>query len=141
MSGPLRIEYPGAFYHVTSRGNERRRVFQGNRDRERFLSYFESTHERYGAVIHGMSFHYLSSVGIIHFVVLCILDAASDTIPILTYIGRTISLHCGSFLANIRAPKKQDIPPIINVFGAPIFPAKPPANKLPNGAIPLSAIA
>ncbi|MBM4338452.1 MAG: hypothetical protein FJ110_02805 [Deltaproteobacteria bacterium] len=52
MSRPLRIEYPGAFYHVTSRGNERRTVFQSNRDREKFLSYLETTHERYGAVIH-----------------------------------------------------------------------------------------
>jgi hypothetical protein len=30
VSRPLRIEYPGAFYHVTSRGNERRTVFQSN---------------------------------------------------------------------------------------------------------------
>jgi len=52
VSRPLRIEYPGAFYHVTSRGNERRTVFQSNRDREKFLSYLETTHERYGAVIH-----------------------------------------------------------------------------------------
>ena len=52
MSRPLRIEYPGAFYHVTSRGNERKMVFQNSRDRERYLSYLESAHERYGAVIH-----------------------------------------------------------------------------------------
>jgi putative transposase len=52
VSRPLRIEYPGAFYHVTSRGNERRTVFQSNRDREKYLSYLESAHERYGAVIH-----------------------------------------------------------------------------------------
>ncbi len=52
MARPLRIEYPGAFYHVTSRGNERKIVFQSNRDRERYLSYLESAHERYGAVIH-----------------------------------------------------------------------------------------
>lgn len=49
---PLRIEYPGAFYHVTSRGNERGTVFQGNRDRGKYLSYLVSAHERYGAVIH-----------------------------------------------------------------------------------------
>jgi len=30
VSRPLRIEYPGAFYHVTSRGNERRTIFQSN---------------------------------------------------------------------------------------------------------------
>jgi REP element-mobilizing transposase RayT len=52
VSRPLRIEYPGAFYHVTSRGNERRTVFQSNRDREKYLSYLESAHERHGAVIH-----------------------------------------------------------------------------------------
>ena len=48
----MRIEYPGAFYHVTSRGNERKMVFQSTRDRERYLSYLESAYERYGAVIH-----------------------------------------------------------------------------------------
>jgi len=52
MSRPLRIEFPGAFYHVTSRGNERKMVFQSMRDRERYLSYLESAHDRYGAVIH-----------------------------------------------------------------------------------------
>jgi len=36
MARPLRIEYPGAFYHVTSRGNERKTVFQTNRDREKY---------------------------------------------------------------------------------------------------------
>jgi REP element-mobilizing transposase RayT len=52
VARPLRIEFPGAFYHVTSRGNERKTVFQSNRDREKYLSYLESVHERYGAVIH-----------------------------------------------------------------------------------------
>src|SRR4030067_689107 len=52
VSRPLRIEYPGAFYHVTSRGNERKMVFQSTRDREKYLSYLESAHQRYGAIIH-----------------------------------------------------------------------------------------
>ena len=52
MSRPLRIEYPGAFYHITSRGNERKAIFRGNKTCERFLSYFESATERYGAKIH-----------------------------------------------------------------------------------------
>lgn len=38
MSRPLRIEYPGALYHVTSRGNERHEVFRDDRDREFFLN-------------------------------------------------------------------------------------------------------
>jgi REP element-mobilizing transposase RayT len=61
MSRPLRIEYPGAFYHVTSRGNERKDVFKSKRDREKFLLYLESATERYGAKIHVyclMSNHY-----------------------------------------------------------------------------------
>ena len=48
----MRIEYPVAFYHVTSRGNERKAVFKSRRDREKFLSYLDSATERYGAVIH-----------------------------------------------------------------------------------------
>jgi REP element-mobilizing transposase RayT len=52
MARSLRIEFPGAFYHVTSRGNERKAVFKSLRDREKFLSYLESATERYGAAIH-----------------------------------------------------------------------------------------
>ena len=52
MSRPLRIEYPGAYYHVTSRGNEQKDVFKSQRDREKFLEYLASATERYGAVIH-----------------------------------------------------------------------------------------
>jgi len=52
MARPLRIEYPGAFYHITSRGNERKDIFKSARDREKFLSYLASSTERYGAEIH-----------------------------------------------------------------------------------------
>jgi len=52
MARQLRIEFSGAFYHVTSRGNERKSVFRSRRDREKFLEYLESASERYGAVIH-----------------------------------------------------------------------------------------
>nr|WP_321532128.1 transposase [uncultured Desulfuromonas sp.] len=52
MARPLRIEYAGAFYHVTSRGNERKAIFKSQKDREKFLSYLESAVTRYGAVIH-----------------------------------------------------------------------------------------
>ena len=52
MARPLRIEYPSAFYHITSRGNERRLIFQAKKDYERFIGYLESSTERYGALIH-----------------------------------------------------------------------------------------
>jgi putative transposase len=38
MSRPLRVEYPGAVYHVLARGNEKRDVFWDDHDRERYLS-------------------------------------------------------------------------------------------------------
>ena len=52
MARPLRIEYSGAFYHITSRGNERKEVFKSQRDREKFLFYLGSATERYGAIVH-----------------------------------------------------------------------------------------
>lgn len=52
MARSLRILYPGAFYHVTSRGNERKDVFRNQRDREKFLEYLASATERYDAIIH-----------------------------------------------------------------------------------------
>jgi putative transposase len=61
MARPLRITFPGAFYHITSRGNERKSVFKSKRDREKFLGYLESATQRYGAVIHAyclMDNHY-----------------------------------------------------------------------------------
>ena len=52
MARPLRIEYPGAFYQVMSRGDEQKDVFKSQKDREKFLSYVESAVVRYGAVVH-----------------------------------------------------------------------------------------
>ena len=52
MTRPLRIQFPGAFYHVTARGNERKNIFRNNGDRKQFLTYLKSAYERYGAVIH-----------------------------------------------------------------------------------------
>ena len=37
MAGPLRIEFPGACYHVLNRGNYRFPVFEEDRDRELIL--------------------------------------------------------------------------------------------------------
>lgn len=52
MGRPLRIEYAGAFYHITSRGNERKPIFRAEKDYERIIGYLESATERYGAQIH-----------------------------------------------------------------------------------------
>jgi REP element-mobilizing transposase RayT len=52
MARPLRIEYPGAFYHITARGNEGKEIFKSTRDRQKFLFYLESATQRYQAIIH-----------------------------------------------------------------------------------------
>ncbi len=48
MSRPLRITFAGAFYHITSRGNERKDIFKSIRSSSRFLPYLESAAERFG---------------------------------------------------------------------------------------------
>ena len=53
MARQLRIEYEGAFYHVTSRGNQRGRIFWGDNDRKRLKTILERTKERYGYLLHG----------------------------------------------------------------------------------------
>ena len=37
MTRPLRLEYPGALYHLTARGNARQDIYLTDEDRERFL--------------------------------------------------------------------------------------------------------
>ena len=37
MARPLRLEFPGALYHITARGNARSDIFQDDEDRVRFL--------------------------------------------------------------------------------------------------------
>jgi putative transposase len=48
MARPLRIEFPGAVYHVTSRGNEKRRIFKNDGDRKAFLAFLAETATRFG---------------------------------------------------------------------------------------------
>ena len=52
MARPLRIQYPGAFYHITTRGNEGKEIFRSRQDRQKFLFYLESATQRYQAIIH-----------------------------------------------------------------------------------------
>ncbi|CAB1076703.1 hypothetical protein D1AOALGA4SA_4498 [Olavius algarvensis Delta 1 endosymbiont] len=52
MARPLRVEYPGAFYHVINRGNAGEDIFINNRDRKKFLEYLEKACERFEIRIH-----------------------------------------------------------------------------------------
>jgi len=52
MARPLRIEFPGALYHVMSRGNERQPIVRDDRDREKRLDWLRRTVETYGWRLH-----------------------------------------------------------------------------------------
>lgn len=52
MSRPLRVEYPGAFYHVMNRGNAGAGIFKSKKDRERFLECLENSVEQFSLRIH-----------------------------------------------------------------------------------------
>jgi len=47
MVRPLRVQYPGAVYHVTCRGNERRQIYKDDRDRKRFLEILTQSIKTY----------------------------------------------------------------------------------------------
>src|SRR5947207_14111389 len=46
MARPLRIEYPGAIYHVLSRGDRREAIFRTDADRKLFLDLLGQTCRR-----------------------------------------------------------------------------------------------
>ena len=52
MARPLRIEYPGAVYHVTARGNAREAIFLSDADRQTFLDTLAATIEKYNWLCH-----------------------------------------------------------------------------------------
>ncbi len=61
MARPLRIEYSGALYHITSRGNEKKPIFKDNKDRKVFLDTLKKVNERYYWLCHAycqMNNHY-----------------------------------------------------------------------------------
>jgi putative transposase len=47
MARPLRIEFPGAVYHVTSRGNRREDIYTDDADRRHWLNIFGEVCARY----------------------------------------------------------------------------------------------
>jgi REP element-mobilizing transposase RayT len=49
MSRPLRIEFPGAIYHVTSRGDRREPIFDDDQDRAAFLDVVGTALDRFDA--------------------------------------------------------------------------------------------
>ncbi|MGK2873200.1 MAG: REP-associated tyrosine transposase [Alphaproteobacteria bacterium] len=61
MSRPLRLEYSGAIYHLTARGNARQEIFLDNADRKLFLDCLAEVVARFGWLCHAyclMDNHY-----------------------------------------------------------------------------------
>ncbi len=61
MARPLRIEYPGAVYHITSRGNARGEIFKTDTDRDTFFEILNDVVIRYNWLCHSyclMDNHY-----------------------------------------------------------------------------------
>ncbi len=61
MSRPLRLEFAGVIYHITSRGNSRNLIYLQDDDFELFLQILANVCERYNWVVHAyclMSNHY-----------------------------------------------------------------------------------
>ncbi|MDY7075923.1 MAG: transposase, partial [Chloroflexota bacterium] len=61
MARPLRIEFAGALYHVTSRGDAQEDIYRGDDDRLRFLDVVGEIGDRFGWVVHAyclMDNHY-----------------------------------------------------------------------------------
>ena len=61
MPRKLRIQYPGAIYHVMNRGDRREKIFADDQDRERFLNTLGETCGKTGWQVHAyclMSNHF-----------------------------------------------------------------------------------
>lgn len=61
MARPLRIEFAGALYHITSRGDRREDIYHDDADREGWLEVLTEVCSRYNWVVHAyclMSNHY-----------------------------------------------------------------------------------
>lgn len=69
MGRKPRLYFPGAFYHLLNRGNQRQAIFHDDEDYAVFLDYLAETSERYQLRIHAYClmpnhFHLLGEVGL-----------------------------------------------------------------------------
>ena len=52
IARPLRIEYPGAWYHVTCRGKEKRNIFRDDAEREKLIEILSANLKLYRIEVH-----------------------------------------------------------------------------------------
>jgi REP element-mobilizing transposase RayT len=87
---PLRIEYPGAVYHVTSRGNEKKPVFRDDKDRLNFLNTIRHVNKRYNWICQAyclMTNHY-------HLLIETLTETFPSVCGISTTSIRSFSIRC-----------------------------------------------
>jgi REP element-mobilizing transposase RayT len=61
MARPLRLEFAGALYHVTSRGDGQEAIYRADGDRRMFLDVLATIRERFNWTVHAycpMTNHY-----------------------------------------------------------------------------------
>jgi putative transposase len=64
MARSLRINYKGALYHITSRGNERRNIFKTEKDYNKFIKILKDSLKIYNVILYSYvlmpnHFHFL----------------------------------------------------------------------------------
>ena len=52
MARPLRIQFPGAYYHIMCRGNAKQQIFHSDEDRTRFVNLLSESMEMYSVRLH-----------------------------------------------------------------------------------------
>ena len=87
MARPLRLEFEGALYHLTGRGNVRQRIFANQKDCAKFVQRLRESLQRYDLALHGyvlMGNHYhliaetrRANLGGNEFTVLCSVSSAA----------------------------------------------------------------
>ena len=61
MARPLRLEFAGALYHITSRGNRCEAIYLTDNDRDAYLSTLAKVCDRFNWIVHAyclMDDHY-----------------------------------------------------------------------------------
>ena len=116
MARPLRIEYPCAVYHVTSRGSARADIFLSDGDRQTFLDVLAGTIERYNWLCHAFCLldnHYHAIIEMLDHLSLGMSKYVGSSLPLTfeRYVGvcpsKAIS---GIFRQNCDRPFEQTIP-------------------------------
>src|SRR5215207_7802111 len=73
MSRPLRIQYPGAVYHIINRGRARQPTFVDETDYRAFLDILAEAHRQWGIEVFAYSLREI--------IIICVLELRGETSP------------------------------------------------------------